>query len=145
MLLSIDPGADTGWALFEETGRLSDCGLGEPSAYMHMLRVWDLIIEQPIVYPRAKSRPNDLITLALCAGELKGRLHREGRRAEYVKPFEWKGQVPKKKHQPRIWAVLDEREHALLLRETGKVLEGEGHNIVDAVGIGLWRLGRLSR
>jgi hypothetical protein len=155
MLLAIDPGEHTGWAVFNQIDKsiiecgLGDCRLGEwhrkwwnaEAPCQHLNRV---IIEQPVIYPRMKARPNDIITLAVRAGEWGGVFHKHAS-IEYIEPFKWKGSVPKEKHQPRIWAKLTEAEHGIVERAVAGVADSYGNNIVDAVGLGLWQLKRLPR
>lgn len=54
-------------------------------------------------------------------------------------PSAWKGNVPKEVHRERIAALLDPAERALL-----GPLEGD-HDVWDAVGLGLWVVGRAGR
>jgi hypothetical protein len=129
-----------------------------------------LVIEKPTVYPGSSEKdPNDLIDLAGAAYFAEGAIRaRGGPPAHYVKPFDWKGQLKKPQHHARIWSVLanDEREafgrdagHSIdfvekkidraceLLAQTGKVknYSWAAHNLLDAVGLGLWYLGRTGR
>lgn len=99
----------------------------------------EVVVEVPQVYPssRAKGNPNDLIRVALAAG---GAAVAVGGVVRLVRPHEWKGSVPKEIHNRRTLAKLD--------REEVEAFEGVDlppylrHNALDAVGIGLWRLGR---
>lgn len=146
MLLAIDPGEHTGWALFNSDKQLVDCGLGDARKSPKFGPLVSVTIEQPVIYPRMKARPNDIVTLALGAGEWAG-IFRPLAPVEYVEPSKWKGSVPKAKHQPRIWAKLTETEFAIVERAfvAGKVPKSLKNNVVDAVGIGLWKVKRLPR
>ena len=142
MLLSIDPGADAGWARFSDAGKLVACGLNEGAIHAGTSRA---VIERPMIYPggRQKARPADVITLAVRAGEWGGRVESFlSITPEYVEPSTWKGQVPKDVHQLRIWARLAPDEQELVATAGRGVSASKRHNIVDAVGIGLWALGR---
>ncbi len=141
ILLAIDPGISTGWALFSQgilhrvgTGQLWDCG------YPNMC-----IMEKPQIYPHAKGRPNDLITLAIQVGEYKQLVESRGARVELVLPHTWKGNVPKEIHHARILGKLSEAEKALVprVKTSQKNPHGYDNNILDAVALGMYRLGRL--
>ena len=140
MLVAVDPGNDTGWARFLH-GRLEACGLGVPPMIKHA----SVIVECPEYRAHDRVNPNVLIELAIKVGRHVERAASLGIAAELVRPSEWKGSVPKKIHQPRICRELDAQELELL----GDVLclhsQSKGHNVVDAVGIGLFHLGRLPR
>jgi hypothetical protein len=156
MLLAIDPGLDTGWALFSSAAQLVACGLGDPRM-SDRHRVADLrtvVIEQPFVYPRGQTKnPNDVITLALNAGEWGG-LYRQWADVKYVLPFKWKGSVPKRISHVRILGKLSDRERTVvdtamalgrscapkaLGRPIARSLQ---HNVLDAVGLGLFAVSR---
>ena len=93
------------------------------------------VIELPRVYPGArKNDPNDLVDLACVAGALGNEF------TEYVYPRTWKGQVPKVVMGKRIMSRLSEGEKWNI----EKCPESLKHNVLDAIGIGLWKLGRLS-
>lgn len=142
-LLAIDPGADMGWALFESATLIS-CGLGQPDGTA--LRIARVAIERPMIYPgpRQKARPRDVITLALRAGEAAGLYARVyGVTPEYFEPDEWKGgSISKEAHHPRIWKRLNGTERRLVSTNCGRLPEKKQHNVLDAIGIGLFALGR---
>lgn len=143
MILTIDPGAVTGWALWSADA-LAACGLSTPPAagrYDHANGIADVYIERPVIYPRSKARPNDIITLAVNAGEWGGRYHYAT--VHYVEPRTWKGTIDKAVHHPRIRAALTDREAAVLAAAEAGVAKSKRHNLLDAVGIGLWALGRM--
>jgi hypothetical protein len=52
-------------------------------------------------------------------------------------PDEWKSQVPKKVMNERVWGRLSSEEQ--------KNVTKKDHNVLDAVGLGLHHLGRLTR
>lgn len=146
MLLAIDPGADAGWSLFAG-GKLAACGL-HPKQPAPASRATSALIERPKIYPppRQKARPRDVITLALRAGDWAGRIFEvSGGRvvAQYVEPDEWKGgPVKKENHHPRIWARLDPAEQAIVSDAARGIAPSKRHNIMDAVGLGLYAVGR---
>lgn len=137
MLLAIDPGADTGWAYFEKK-KLTKCGLGAPP----VVGVTEVLIEKPTLYPRSKARSSDVITLAVRAGECGGAYGSLGVAVEYVEPRTWKGQVPKDVHHARIWATLAQDERLVVDRAVSGLAPSKRHNVLDAVGLGLYGVGR---
>lgn len=149
MLLAIDPGANTGWALFA-SGQLVACGLGEPPK---TAALDDIVIEKPRIYPggRQQARPEDIITLAVTAGETGGVLREQyGVQARYVFPSEWKGgAIDKDTSHARIRRRLGAAETAVLKgvlavgkRKGHPMAKSLSHNVLDAVGIGLYGVGR---
>lgn len=138
MLLAIDPGQRTGWALFED--QLKDCGVCSPASGWAQLVAesgpgCDVIIEEPTIYPHSKARPADVMTLQLKVGELKGRFEAVGCIVELVQPRTWKRQVPKTVHNARVLKRLTDEER--------RIVRNAGHDTLDAIGLGLWKLGRL--
>lgn len=95
----------------------------------------NVVIEEPTIYPHSKARPADVMALQLKVGELKGRFEAAGCRVELVQPRTWKRQVPKPIHHIRIRKALTDAERALV--------EGQRGDVLDAVGLGLWKLGRM--
>lgn len=143
-VVAIDPGRVSGWAQFSH-GRLTAAGTlafakliehppGHPIA---------VVIELPQVYHRAgKGDPNGLIKLAVQVGRLQEYYERSfGSAVTLVIPRRWKGTVKKEVHGRRIARALDDSERALLpKRPRAKDFD---HNMLDAVGLGLWLLGRM--
>jgi len=156
ILLSIDPGSRTGWAVFED-GRLSGCGmwtleskrieeecreLFEKSRRFSPDRV---VAELPRIYPmrRSKGDPNDLIPLAClaAAAALAGKTP-----GELVSPHAWKGTIPKPSRgrwreyivHKRILETLYEEERQVYVAQAPR----GGLDMIDAVGLGLWNLRR---
>lgn len=137
-IVAIDPGKHQGWALYL-CGELTACGLGDP---ILTVRPSVAVVELPQVYRQSKMKgdPNDLIRLAFDAGR---RVERLADIVETFKPSEWKGQVPKEIHHPRILAELYERErdeYAYCVRNVPKSYQ---HNVLDAVGLGLWYVKKI--
>jgi hypothetical protein len=137
-IAAIDPGICTGCAIFSGAA-LVKCGEIED--------LWDAakqaeiaVIERPVIYPfgKQKARPRDIITLALKAGYIAGRLFPVPVR--YVEPAEWKRQLPKEICHQRIAGIL--RKEELSIMNALKLPQSKLHNCWDAVGIGMWYLGR---
>jgi hypothetical protein len=136
--LAIDPGACTGWALFGGAGGFVACGIGEPPFDTAIRRV---VIELPQVYPNHPVPPNDLITLAFLAGRYVGTSASAGADAATVFPHEWKGNLPKDVCAARVLARLTPDECAIVDRL--KVPKGKLHNVMDAIGIGLFAFRKI--
>lgn len=104
-----------------------------------------VVAEWPRVYTRAKSKgdPNDLLPLSACSAACATAL--KAGEVQSVHPDEWKGQAPTEtviaaRVLDRL-EVVEARVYAEALQVAGKTL---GHNVTDAVGIGLHALGRLA-
>ncbi len=144
--LCIDPGSKlVAWALWGERF-LKDCGLVRGATFDALLMqchkmpqdFGHLVIEKPVVYPRSKGDPNDLISISLVAGAVAGWFGR-GATAEFVTPRTWKGNVPKDIHNLRVQRKLTMEERELLHRIKPASLR---HNVIDAIGIGMWKIER---
>lgn len=139
ILTAIDPGVCTGWASFY-SGHLALCGITNELRYLP----GDIVIEKPQVYraTRSKGDPNDLIDLAILVGRYVERCNGD---VTLVTPAEWKGQVPKHIHARRILDALTDGERRVATVESAKLSKSSRHNMIDAIGLGLWKLGRLTR
>lgn len=140
-LLTFDPGNRTGWAKFVGQ-ELVEAGLLK-AGRIELGWPQRVVIEVPRWYPREhKIDVNDLLDLGMKAGSLRGfYAQRFGVEAEYVWPRTWKGTVPKAIHNQRVLAALTDEERARIPKKPQ--VKKHDHNIVDAVGIGLWKLGRM--
>ncbi len=140
MYLAIDPGVSTGWAYFDADHKLVRCGAGDdvPPIEGHLSPVHVLVIERPQIYTarQMKGDPNDIVTLALQAGGYMYRFKAQGAKVVTVLPGEWKGQVPKDIHHPRIFKKLS-LEEAAVCGLGGKGLGKKAlADMMDAIGIG---------
>lgn len=155
VLVSIDPGVHlSGIAVFKgptlkgselayarliETDPLLICHLifmeTNVGEYPHEVFI-HTVVEKPQVYRKSPGDRNDLIDLAVAAGMLGGRF----KNRKYVLPREWKGNVPKEIMNDRVLTKLTEDEKSKIEYPKRKSLS---HNVLDAVGIGLWALKRL--
>lgn len=133
--------------------------LGDGSVHLkHAILTKDtVVIEIPKVYDaqRQKGDQRDIRDLAMAAGGLAvaarfaNGVPGERTQVQLVEPREWKGTVDKKVMLARIWEKLsDEEKKAIRLQE--KLItqgirhgRGPGADVLDAIGIGLWKLGRL--
>lgn len=124
----------------------------------------DLVIEKPQIYPGADEKdPNDLLDVYGAARYSEGLL---GIPAHYVLPREWKGSFKKPPHHRQVWAALSQQERECFARDAGLEVEFIGdkieaacerlartgevtgyswkaHNLLDAVGLGLWHHRRI--
>ena len=153
-LISIDPGNNTGWAVFHvpapgTTARLLSAGVEKKADLFHptspripggiiLASATLVLIELP---QHVKVPVMDLITLAVGVGEIKRFYEAQSCRVELVWPRTWKGTVPTPVHNKRVLAALTPEELALLPRRPRA--KDVDHNCVDAVGLGLWKLRRL--
>ena len=98
------------------------------------------VVEMPRKYDEDKhERERDVLRVVAMAGAVSVMLAAGGTQVETVAPPEWKGQLPKDVHHPRVWgALVKESKEAEVLRPHAKDMD-----VLDAVAIGLWRLGRL--
>lgn len=143
-LHTLDPGNNTGWAIFEDD-LLLDAGVLPFGDVRQTLRFYSgdmVLIEVPRHYPhREKGDVNDLLDLSLRAGELKAWAEGQKAKVELVWPRTWKGSAPKEIHNQRVLRALKAFELKLLPKSPRA--KKHDHNMLDAVGLGLWKLGRL--
>lgn len=154
-LLSIDPGFRYfGFAVFGEASTLVHAGLsetkkdqweawsGQPPSFLNIAYLLDdydwvernAIIEIPKVH---RDTPNtEAITkLSTACGAYTAILQAAGFNVEWVEPRAWKGMVPKNVMFNRIIAKLSDEEYTYIHKP-------KDHNVVDAIGIGLWKIKR---
>ncbi len=151
--LSVDAGVQRHAVACWEGSRLLWVGFysGEP------LTSGNLVTRVVIEIPNANELrvrgidPQDLIRLAIAAGRFAGRFDAHAT-VDLIWASQWKGQVKKPLSHWRIWQALSRDEKKLLPPESldriKKGLKGgpyrwSGHNLFDAVGIGLWHCKRL--
>jgi len=136
-IVTFDPGACTGWAVFKDTECLGAGIVYELRQLTLTTSTTLVIIEKPLIYSLdSKGDPNDLIKLAIRAGELGGYAKNLDIPIQYVTPRKWKGTTPKHISHRRILAKLSDTETQRL----PKLPKSKAHNMLDAVGIGLWWL-----
>ena len=116
------------------------CGLGDPrSSEKHVAKeIHDAWIEAPVIYPRSKADPSDILKLARDAGEWGGIYKVLVALVRYVEPAEWKGQLPKDVCHARMWLKLSEEEKAIVDAACRGLAPSKRHNVLDAVAIGVW-------
>lgn len=136
-MITVDPGVDYfAWARWYDR-TLTACGVWRAGAAWPVNVDGRVIVEVPDRRWRGTER--DVMDLAAAAGFYAGRLSTGGAGHTFVTPQAWKGQVPKTIHHTRIRAALGDAEVAHLPRAKGELV-----HVLDAVGIGLWALGRAA-
>ena len=101
-----------------------------------------VVIEFPRAYQGGKQQANndDLLELAGVVGAIVDRMWALTPNIAYFRPSEWKGQLKKEQTTPRIIERLSVPEQAAIEHVGAK-----DHNIYDAIGIGLYDIGRFER
>jgi hypothetical protein len=159
-IVSIDPGIRaTGVGVFldqqlVDSGYIRnplEAGLGAVEAFymareidkwlcMHGQPIIDvLVLEWPQVYQVSKGDPNDLLPLSGVDAALVTKLWHPSLVVRQYLPREWKGQAPKEVMCERIKSRLTPPELDRVF-DAGALT----HNVLDAIGLGLHYLGRLS-
>jgi len=146
-LIAFDPGAHTAaWATFDG-GLLMRCGieqepLGRALGQRFASIAARVVIELPQVYQQRAWRgdPNDLIAVAVTVGRIMQTFEGTAGETSVVLPHTWKGNVPKAIMGERILGRLDHEERSVL--ERLKLPATIKHNVIDAIGLGLWALAR---
>ncbi len=156
MIVSIDPGTKcAGYAVFAESDTESKpvmirCGVFRGDDWIdtanHTPEFSELdkenlklIIEDPRIYPVTNVRPNDLMKLANSVGAIVAKVN--AKFTKLVTPSRWKKSIPKTIHQKRILRCLSPEEKQIL--DNCLCPKSLQHNVVDAIGIGLWHVGRM--
>ncbi len=134
-LVAIDPGRSAGVAYYQ-AGKLTRVSAISSPRLLERDRCRVLVLERPRQYPKSPVRPESNITLAVTAGLLAGRL--DYTELVQVHPQEWKGQRPKETDHRYTKKVLEPDELRVALSVGGKKAE----DVLDAVGLGLWYIGR---
>ena len=159
MLVSIDPGVrGLGLARFEDgvlkgagyvrafEGDVACVGLTDAlqSSFRTPLKtladIDELVIEKPKVYDvrHQKGDQRDIVDLAIAVGSIVRALS-HACVVTLVEPSGWKGQTPKAISVERTIKALSPNELAQVILPRAKKLQLD---VWDAIGIGLWRLGR---
>lgn len=145
LLVTLDPGQQAGLAVFKGPS-LVWCGLNELPPYGGWC--YGIFWEKPQINGQTEGKdPNAIVTEAVTAGRWLDRLPRQlGAACAFersVFPVQWKASVPKKIHNARVLAKLAPEELAIL--KALKLPVSKEHNVIDAIGLGLFALGRMGR
>lgn len=150
-ILAIDPGNGTGVAIFKAL-KLIQAGMVTFTDYMgyskqlftliKKVRPSIIVVEKPQIYqPRFwKGDPNDVLSVAIKVGIVIAVASHESCRVEEVLPHKWKGTRPKTVDNAHTLSLLSEEETRVLNRVI--LSKSKLHNVIDAIGIGLWYLKR---
>ena len=143
-MMSVDPGTkETGWAAWED-GAMVLCGLARGRNWIQTVRaipqiqVNDLWLEDQQIYRNSGVDAHSLLAVSRVVGAVA--FHVPAKKIELVRPAVWKGQVPKEICNRRTFSRLTPREKILI--ELANCPESLKHNLLDAVGIGLWAIKR---
>ena len=108
----------------------------------------EVVVEFPHVYAGSKSKgdPHDLLVLAAIDGAIGAFATiplggRDGAKVRHVFPSEWKGQLDKDACWHRVEGRLQEFEKRIIHWPCASLR----HNVQDALGIGLFAVGRFER
>lgn len=150
-LLCVDPskpGNNTGLAYFWIARKeLAACHISTQSTAMPDWSCDCALIEIPQVYPRSPdeteathvAKANDCIQVTRAVGQWEQVCAPQP--TWLVLPRTWKKQVDKRVHNARVLDRLSAAELALLTAL--RLPESKRHNVIDAIGLGLWALGRM--
>lgn len=146
VLHCVDSGAESGRATFDDGklvwAKLIDADMFFKSALQCSERFnSSAVVEIP---DRVKVNPKSIIKLALNAGRwLQYYGERCSGEVRAVEASAWKASTDPDVLARRILACLTPEEVARLPKTRSAL--GYNHNVLDAVGLGLWRLGRMGR
>jgi hypothetical protein len=117
VILTVDPGRITGFAIFRSDGLLLRLGVARPKEMVPNLIKYDrLVIERPHGGQGKASRKN-IVTLS--------------------RPMRWKGQTDGDMMTARIRAQwMTDYDRAILAG--ARIPESYAHNAIDAYGLGRW-------
>ena len=138
--LSIDPGTkEMGWALWEDN-ELSMCGLARGKNWIETVQALPkftlkkLTIEDQQIYRRSPINAHSLLAVARVVGAVIA--YYDFVPSVIVAPAKWKGQLPKDVCNRRTLAKLTQSE--LKQFDSAPCPASLKHNLIDAIGIGLW-------
>jgi hypothetical protein len=135
--LAIDPGKRQGWALFSHT-TLILCGTGDPPCAGAV--PYDMVIVEIPHCGFGRAAVSDLITLGMRAQKALDSV--SCIQYKTIKPARWKGSVPKMVMSWRVREKLELREIMCLPENLRRGPLPRAVDVLDAIGIGLWAVGR---
>ena len=157
LLVCFDPGQTVGVSVWIKQ-KLVFCGYGRidkdlgpknilNNVYSGDLAGGTLIVERPMSYSLKGKRmlvnPNDLLQTDFRAGLLSGYYLGKGMDIEEIRPPSlWKGQVPDDVILERVLDKTSDTERELIWEAKSARAKKLDHNMIDAIGMGLWRLNR---
>ena len=143
-LVAIDPAARRfAYAVFHD-GTLEACGYAERYDQIPIGdRSYTWVFEVPRNLTSFAVAHKDLDRLRRTLRKIRIRAIARGETVTGYKPSEWKGNLPKRVHHRRAWAILTAPEKLVLPDRPGVV--SYAHDVHDAVALGLTHLGRMKR
>ncbi len=161
-LIAIDPDTVASGLAFFEDGVLSTAtAFSIKEAMYNMNAFWmptphpetEMVCEMPQQYGRVGD-VRDFLAVARVVGRFEQMAYERGYAFRSVTPKQWKGETPKEICTLRAFKALDDTERANIaaptvalnkLRKGIGLRSGSGSDVMDAVGIGLWAVGRLGK
>lgn len=149
-ILAIDPGAKPGFALVQASqipggpAWSLNFATNSPQAAREAVHAVGrapalaVVMETPVIRPGGKSRPNDIVRLALTAGGLARFVVPPEIRVACVEPTTWKGAVKKEIHQSRVRARI-EAGYFANARMSLEIWDHVNTDVRDAIAIAIWR------
>lgn len=150
--------AAMGWSRFHNR-ELSCCGQIEAAEFVAALKPGgpplpaglrpggvklSVAVERPRWFPNRRDiDANDILDLSVMVGRIEAAYLICGAEVELVPPRDWKGTVRYDISNRRVLAALYPQEKALVPRKPRATKEPYDHNILDAIGLGLWKVGRF--
>lgn len=116
-----------------------------------------IVVEGQQIYARSRAKPDSILQLAQVAGAAVAAMRIKFPSAQVLipRPGEWKGDVPKRIHQARLWNRLGVEYESrgtpaagyavpkgLSCEGAGKVKRADWKHLADAVGLAEWGLRR---
>lgn len=160
LTLYIDPGKfHAGVSLFQENGTLLDAALlqapsknpaqackelgDEALRFLGRRFVHRIGCEKPSFWRQGGTRgdPNSILDLMATNGAILDAVPAHER--FYIPVGDWKKQVPKPKNKSEPYIIEERVRKRLAGRELTVLGDNPNHNVVDAIGIGLWDLKRM--
>lgn len=132
---------DTGIDAREEAEQTADLVKKIFLTFQTFLEHTLIVVEYPEQYSHTPAPRSSVQGLACTGGGIVSMLKKDSNKVEFVLPKTWKGQVPKDIMLNRIVAKLSDTEKQIL--ESKNYIKSKKHNVIDAIGLGLFKLNRL--
>lgn len=132
---------DTGIDAREEAEQTADLVKKIFLTFQAFLEHTLIVVEYPEQYSHTPAPRSSVQGLACTGGGIVSMLKKDSNKVEFVLPKTWKGQVPKDIMLNRIVAKLSDTEKQIL--ESKNYIKSKKHNVIDAIGLGLFKLNRL--
>lgn len=133
LIVCIDPGVSCGLAIFSDGGLIDAYYVKDPMTFDIPIKA-NLICLEHLYADKSSAVPTrSIIDAQLWGAYLAGRFQGPVR---LIPPSTWKGSRDKAKHNAWIMKQLEPHEVEIVAQSTTR--KGELHNVIDAVGIGIW-------